>query len=451
MFLDEAKICVVGGRGGDGIIGFRREKYVPKGGPDGGDGGRGGSVILRADPHVNTLLAFRHKVHFKAPPGQPGGKNERHGADGDDLIISVPVGTVVKLLHTGELIADLDEPGKEIVVARGGEGGRGNARFKTATRQAPRIREKGAPGEERWLKLELKLLADVGIIGFPNAGKSSLIAKISAARPKVAPYPFTTLIPTLGVVQVEEFKEFVVVDIPGLIEGAHEGKGLGDRFLKHVERTRLLIHLIDLAPMEEGRDPLHDYAVINRELASFSPALAHKPQIVVGNKIDLLTAEERQAIQERFAAQGIKLHLISAVTGEGTRALVYECYQQLQQLKEKGDPHSAPSPWKGEGWGEGQEGPGERSLQRIYKLSDEPEYLVQRDERGFVLTGRALARLARLSLEERDAQEYLYERLEALGVMAELRRQGLKPGDTIKLGEHELVYQDDNAQQREAC
>lgn len=427
MFLDEAKICVVGGRGGDGIIGFRREKYLPKGGPDGGDGGRGGSVILRADPHVNTLLAFQHKVHFKAQPGKPGGKNERRGADGEDLIIPVPVGTVVKLLHTGEILADLDEPGKEIVVARGGEGGRGNVHFKTSTRQAPRIREKGAPGEERWLKLELKLLADVGIIGFPNAGKSSLIAKISAARPKVAPYPFTTLTPTLGVVQVEEFKEFVVVDIPGLIEGAHQGKGLGDRFLKHVERTRLLIHLIDLAPLEEGRDPLHDYAVINHELASFSPELARKPQIVVGNKIDMLTEEQRHAIQERFAAQGITLRLISALTGEGTRELVYECYQQLQKLKSSDLPSQALE---------------EKRSRRVYIFSEEPDFVVQKDATGFVLTGRAMARLARLSLEERDAQEYLYERLEALGVMAELRRQGLKPGDTIKLGEHELIYQD---------
>ncbi|MCL6641972.1 MAG: GTPase ObgE [Candidatus Bipolaricaulota bacterium] len=431
MFLDEAKICVVGGRGGDGVIGFRREKYVPKGGPDGGDGGRGGSVILRADPHVNTLLAFRHKVHFKAQPGQPGGKNERHGADGADLILSVPVGTVVKLLQTEEIIADLDEPGKEVLVARGGEGGRGNARFKTSTRQAPRIREKGAPGEERWLKLELKLLADVGIIGFPNAGKSSLIATISAARPKVAPYPFTTLIPTLGVVQVEEFHDFVIVDIPGLIEGAHEGKGLGDRFLKHVERTRLLIHLIDLAPMEEGRDPLHDFSVINRELAAFSPALAQKPQIVVGNKIDLLTTEERHAIQQRFEGKGIELHLISALTGEGTRALVYECYQQLQRLK---GAHDFPVRER-----EGTEE--QRMSRRIYKFSDEPEFSVQRDERAFILTGRAIARLARLSLEERDAQEYLYERLEVLGVMAELRRQGLRPGDVIRLGEHELVYE----------
>ncbi len=428
MFIDEAKICVVGGKGGDGIIGFRREKYVPKGGPDGGDGGRGGSVILRADPHVNTLLSFKHKVHFKAKPGQHGGKNERRGADGEDLIIRVPVGTVVKLLHTGEILADLDEPGKEVVVARGGEGGRGNAHFKSSTRQAPRIRERGAPGEERWLKLELKLLADVGIIGFPNAGKSSLIAKISAARPKIAPYPFTTLTPNLGVVQVEEFKEFVVVDIPGLIEGAHEGRGLGDRFLKHIERTRLLIHLIDLSPT--GRDPLSDYDVINRELLSFSPTLAEKPQIVVGNKIDLLSEQQRQEVRERFAARKIELHLISAVTGEGTRELVYQCYRRLEELKAvQSSAHSQPTI--------------QAPTRRVYTFTGGPAFEVHRDGDIFVLSGPSVERLSRLSLEERDAQEYLYERLEALGILAELRRQGLHEGQIIRLGTHELVYSRD--------
>lgn len=425
MFIDEAKICVIGGKGGDGIIGFRREKYVPKGGPDGGDGGRGGSVILRADPHVNTLLAFKHKVHFKAQSGRSGGKNERRGADGEDLVIRVPVGTVVKLLQTGEILADLDEPGKEIVVARGGEGGRGNAHFKSSTRQAPRIRERGAPGEERWLKLELKLLADVGIIGFPNAGKSSLIAKISAARPKIAPYPFTTLTPNLGVVRVEEFKEFVVVDIPGLIEGAHEGRGLGDRFLKHVERTRLLIHLIDLSPT--GRDPLSDYEVINRELRSFSPALAEKPQIVVGNKSDLLSEEQRREVRARFAAHSIDIQLISAITGEGTRELVYRCYRRLEELKAAEFRVQSPA---------------ETPVRRVYMFTGGPAFEVHRDGEVFVLSGPSVERLSRLSLEERDAQEYLYERLEALGILAELRRQGLQPGQTIRLGKHELVYQE---------
>ncbi len=421
MFIDEAKLCVVGGRGGDGLIGFLREKYRPRGGPDGGDGGRGGSVILRADPHLNTLLKFKQKIHFKAPHGQPGGKNNRDGADGQDLIVTVPVGTVVKALHTGEVLADLNVAGQELIVACGGEGGRGNTHFKSSTRQAPRIRERGAPGEERWLKLELKLLADVGIIGFPNAGKSSLIAKISAARPKIAPYPFTTIAPNLGVVSVEEFKEFVIVDIPGLIEGAHAGKGLGDRFLKHVERTRLLIHLIDLA--EAGRDPLRDYEIINNELRSFSPTLAEKFQIIAGNKIDMLREEERTALQERFAQQGLSLHLISALTGEGTKELIYHCYQKLQELKEP--PLVEATDIK----------------QRVYKFT--PEWEITRAANIFTISGRAVARLARLSLEEPDAQAYLYEQLEALGLMAALRRRGLQHGSTIRLGEYELAYEDE--------
>lgn len=424
MFIDEAKICVAGGRGGDGLIGFLREKYRPRGGPDGGDGGRGGSVILRADPHQNTLLKFKHQIHFKAPHGQSGGKSNRYGADGQDLIVNVPVGTVVKALHTGEMLADLNALGKEFIV-RGGEGGRGNTRFKSSTRQAPRIRERGAPGEELWLKLELKLLADVGIIGFPNAGKSSLIAKISAARPKIAPYPFTTTAPHLGVVQVEEFKEFVIVDIPGLIEGAHAGKGLGDRFLKHVERTRLLVHLIDLAPTDAGRDPLRDYEIINNELRSFSPTLAEKFQIISGNKIDMLLEEEREALKERFAERGISLHLISALTGAGTKELIYHCYQKLQELKEPYSPL-----------------PEAKSVaQRVYKFTGGPEWEITCAENIFTLSGRAVERLARLSLEEPDAQEYLYEQLGALGVMAELRRRGLQHGSTIRLGKYELVYE----------
>lgn len=426
MFIDEAKICVVGGRGGDGTIGFLREKHRPKGGPDGGDGGRGGSVILRADPHSNTLLKFKHQVHFKAPHGGPGGKNQRHGANGADWIVSVPVGTVVKALHTNEVLADLDGPGKELVVARGGDGGRGNARFKSATRQAPRIREKGAPSEERWLKLELKLLADVGIIGFPNAGKSSLIAKVSAARPKIAPYPFTTITPNLGVVQVEEFKEFVIVDIPGLIKGAHEGKGLGDRFLKHVERTRLLIHLVDLAPTDEGRDPLRDYEIINNELRSFSATLAEKPQIVAGNKIDMLAEEALEKTKRIFAERGIALRLISALTGEGTSDLLYETHQKLQALKPRAPlTEKEPEPQR-----------------RVYKLTGGPEYEIDVARDIFVLSGPAVERLARLSLEESDAQEYLYERLAALGILAKLRRRGLRHGSTIRLGKYELVYEE---------
>jgi GTP-binding protein len=426
MFIDEAKICVIGGKGGDGIIGFRREKFRPKGGPDGGDGGRGGDGVFRADPHVNTLLQFQHKIHHRAESGQPGGKNCKHGADGKDLVISVPVGTVVRDLRTQEILADLNEPELEIVVVRGGEGGRGNDHFKSSVRQAPRIREKGAPGEERWLKLELKLLADVGIIGFPNVGKSSLIAKISAARPKIAPYPFTTIVPNLGVVQVDEWRDFVIVDIPGLVEGAHEGKGLGDRFLKHVERTRVLVHLLDAAGVE-GRDPLEDHQMINRELESFSPALAQKPQIVVGNKIDLMDEAQRADFVRRFAERGIPIQLISAVTGQGTRELVFACHEEVLQSKAQ-EPARAPL-----------DPPVRR--RRVYKLTGEPRWEIVRDRERLCIAGQAVGRLSRLSFEEPDAQEYLVERLKAMGIWDELLRQGLRPGQTIRLGRHEFVYQ----------
>jgi GTP-binding protein len=425
MFIDEAKICVIGGKGGDGLIGFRREKFRPKGGPDGGDGGRGGHVILRASPHVNTLLIFKHQIHYRAPEGQPGGKNTKQGADGNDLFIDLPVGTLVRDLRTQEMLADLNEPDLEVAVVRGGEGGRGNDRFKTSVRQAPRIREKGQPGEERWLKLELKLLADVGIIGFPNVGKSSLIAKISAARPKIAPYPFTTIVPNLGVVQVDEFRDFVIVDIPGLVEGAHAGKGLGDRFLKHVERTRVLVHMIDLARIE-GRDPWQDYETINRELAAFSNELARKPQIVVGNKIDILDEEQRREMQNAFTQRGIAMHLLSAVTGEGTRELVYACYRQVLEMKER-EPVQAPlDP--------------ELRRRKVYKLTGEPKWEVYFDGEVFQIVGPGVERLTRLSFNETDAQEYLVEKLKAMGIWAELVRRGLRPGGTVRLGTHEFTF-----------
>ncbi|MBI1742399.1 GTPase ObgE [Candidatus Acetothermia bacterium] len=426
MFIDEAKICVIGGNGGDGLIGFRREKFRPKGGPDGGDGGRGANVILKASPHVNTLLQFKHTIHYRAESGDSGGKNRKHGADGQDLIIPVPVGTLVKDLRTQEILGDLSEPDLEIVIVRGGEGGRGNDQFKTSVRQAPRIREKGQPGEERWLKLELKLLADVGIIGFPNVGKSSLIAKISAARPKIAPYPFTTIVPNLGVVQVDEYRDFVIVDIPGLVEGAHAGKGLGDRFLKHVERTRVLVHLIDVASVEE-RDPFEDYETINQELKSFSEELTQKPQIVVGNKIDILDETQRQAIVRKFSEQGKKIHLISAATGEGTRSLVYLCYEKVLEMKQK-EPARAPlDP--------------ELRRRRVYKLTGDPSWEVYFDGEVFHIEGQGVERLARLSLEEPDAQEYLVERLKAMGIWAQLVRQGLRPGSSVRIGKHEFTYQ----------
>ena len=429
MFIDEAEIHVRAGRGGDGIISFRREKFRPKGGPDGGNGGKGGDVILRADPGVNTLLHLSEQVHYFAEDGAPGGPNRRTGRSGEDLIIPVPVGTVVRDARTGELIADLDEPGAEVVVARGGVGGRGNAAFTTSTWQAPRIYERGEQGEERWLKLELKLLADVGIIGFPNVGKSTLISRISAVKPKIAPYPFTTLVPHLGAVKVDEegFETFTVVDIPGLIEGAHEGRGLGDRFLRHVERARLLLHMVDLSG-SEGRDPLEDYRVINRELEKFSPELAQRPQIVVGNKIDLLQPEEVEAAVERFRREGIVLLPISAVTGAGVRELVRRCYQRLQELRveEKERPRAV--------------------RRKVYRL-EEPELIIDREEEDdravYVLKGALGRRLARLRALDQQGLDYLNEQLERLGALRALRRRGLKPGDLIRIGSQVFEYQEE--------
>lgn len=426
MFIDEAKICLVSGRGGDGLISFGREKYRPRGGPDGGDGGRGGDVILRASSRINTLLMFTRRVHWKAEAGGGGGSNHKRGHDAKDLIVDVPVGTVVKDLRTGEVLADLTRAGQQVVIARGGEGGRGNAHFKSSSRQAPRIRERGAPGEEHWVKLELKLLADVGIIGFPNAGKSTLLSQMSAKRPKIAPYPFTTIEPNLGVVPVDEYSGFVAVDIPGLIAGAHTGKGLGDRFLKHVERTRLLVHLIDISATE-GRDPVEDYHVINRELRAFSERLAEKPQIVVGNKMDLLDEESLRSVCERFRPMGVELHPISALTGQGVRELIHHCYEELQKLVAKEPAIELP--------------PARRSL-RVYRpRARATDFVVEQEDEGYSVRGGAVARLSRLCLDEPDALEYLQEQLERLGIFAELRRQGAQAGDRVVLGNQEFEYQ----------
>lgn len=425
MFIDEAKICLRAGRGGDGIISFRREKYRPKGGPDGGDGGKGGDVLLKADSSVNTLLKFKHKVHFKAADGGRGGSNDCHGRDGQDLIITVPVGTVIKDLKTGAILADLLHAGDECVLAHGGEGGKGNARFKSSTWQAPRICERGAPGEERWVKLELKLLADVGIIGMPNVGKSTLLSKISAARPKIAPYPFTTLEPNLGVVRVDEFSEFVAVDIPGLIEGAHEGKGLGDRFLKHIERTKLLIHLIDISGLE-GRDPIEDFYKINRELGAYSSELPKKPQIVAGNKIDLMEKARIREILERFAHEGIKIMPISAVTGAGISELVKSCYRKLKELKSLQVSKLASAT---------------KRVRRLYTLKEMNDFDVSFDGKGFLVRGTFADKLGRLVLGDDKALEYFYKRLEEAGIIKELKKRGLKEGDIVRIGSQEFEYQ----------
>ncbi len=332
MFIDEAKIQIAGGHGGNGCVAFRREKYVPRGGPSGGDGGRAGSVYLESSEHLNTLLKFRYTRKFTAERGWHGEGSNRHGQDGADLIISVPVGTVIFDDATGEKLWDLDAPGVRLLAAKGGRGGRGNARFATSTRQAPRKAEPGEPGEERALRLELKLLADVGLVGYPNVGKSTLISRLSAARPKIADYPFTTLEPCLGVVALDPERSFVMADIPGLIAGAHLGRGLGVRFLKHVERTRLLLHLIDVAE-NSGRDPVEDYHVILKELESFSPIVSGKPMLLVASRIDAAGEGDRLvALRDFCRDQGKQLLEISSVTGDGLDELKRATWAMLEQI-----------------------------------------------------------------------------------------------------------------------
>ncbi|MCW5883064.1 MAG: GTPase ObgE, partial [Anaerolineae bacterium] len=317
MFFDEARIFVKAGDGGNGIVAFRREKFVPRGGPSGGNGGRGGDVILVADDRLQTLIDFKKRSHFRAERGGHGGGSNMQGANGESLRIRVPVGTVVRN-EAGDLVADLMTPGQEVVVARAGKGGRGNASFASASQQAPRFAEKGEPGEELWVSLELKLVADVGIVGVPNAGKSTLLAAVSAARPKIADYPFTTLVPNLGVAEVDH-RVFVLADSPGLIEGASQGIGLGFKFLRHVERTRVLIHLVDGL----SEDPLGDMEMINHELDVFDPRMSRKPQIVAFNKMDVPQAAERwPAVQAAISGRGLPAYAISAATGQGVQALL---------------------------------------------------------------------------------------------------------------------------------
>jgi len=333
MFIDEAKIFVRAGDGGRGCVSFRREKFIPKGGPDGGDGGKGGDVVLTVDRNLSTLLDFRYRQRYSAERGEHGRGSDQTGRHGRDTIIHVPQGTIVRLADSGAVLADLVGEAQRFVAARGGRGGRGNARFKSATNQAPRHAQPGQPGESRWLTLELKLLADVGLMGLPNAGKSTLLARISAARPKIAAYPFTTLVPQLGIVRLRDEHACVVADIPGLIEGAHVGKGLGHQFLRHIERTRLLLHLVDLA--DAGAEAaLEHFNTVNRELLAYEPQLAEKPQVVVATKMDVPLAKQAwEGFQPAMAARGFRVLAISAVTGEGLGTLLDEIYRALVPIR----------------------------------------------------------------------------------------------------------------------
>jgi len=344
-FIDEVEIHVRGGDGGRGCVSFRREKFVPRGGPDGGDGGKGGDVVLQTTNAKQTLLDFHFQRHFRAARGAHGRGKQQTGKSGDDLILLLPVGTQVRDAATGDLLADLVTDGARYVVARGGEGGKGNMHFATPTRQAPRFAQSGREGEERHIHLDMKLLAEVGLIGFPNAGKSTLISKISSARPKIADYPFTTIVPNLGVVSLPEGQSFVVADIPGLIKGAHEGAGLGLKFLRHVERTRVLVHLIDVANAAESGTLVARYHTVNHELGQYSAKLLTKPQIVALTKIDLLPDQGGlREILGAFTAMGTPVHAISSVTGEGIRDLVWAMARQVERLRAVAEPDGAGTP-----------------------------------------------------------------------------------------------------------
>ncbi len=328
-FIDEVKIYVKAGDGGAGCVSFRREKFVPRGGPNGGDGGAGGDVIIEVSSHLSTLYDLRLHPHQKAERGHNGMGSDRHGAGGEDLVLQVPQGTIIKDAETGEILADLTDPDHRLLFLKGGRGGQGNARFATSTNKAPRFAQPGEPGEERWIRLELKLMADVGLLGFPSVGKSSLITKVSAARPKIADYPFTTLKPHLGVVAYKNYRSFVMADIPGIIEGAHDGAGLGHRFLRHVERTRILLHLLDPCRTHDS-DPIRDFETLNRELALFNPELAEKPQIIVVNKLDLPDVRDLlPAIEPYFKERGMLVFPVSAASGEGIPELLDEIARHL--------------------------------------------------------------------------------------------------------------------------
>jgi GTP-binding protein len=421
MFIDEAVITVHSGQGGDGVVHFRREKYVPRGGPDGGNGGRGGDVILEVVATLNTLATFQYKRKFRAEDGAKGAKQNQTGRSADDLVIPVPPGTMVYAVNSGELIGDLVEPGQRLRVARAGRGGRGNARFATSTHQAPREAERGEPGQEISLRLELKLIADIGIVGAPNAGKSTLLAAVTSAKPKIAPYPFTTLEPNLGVAILDEDTSLILADIPGLIEGAHQGVGLGHDFLRHIQRTRVLIHLLD----GSAENPMLDFAQINSELALFDPLLEKKPQVVALNKIDLPEAKERwEKIEKGLKQRGYMAFAISAATGEGVRSLLYRAAQLLKESKSE-----TPEPVE---------------QVPVYRPETDPrQFTIANASDGWRVSGQSIERAAAMTYWEYDDSVRRFQRiLKMLGIEDALRKAGAQTGDTVYIGDYELEWQD---------
>ena len=425
MFTDYAKIIIKSGDGGNGAVSFRREKYVAAGGPDGGDGGRGGSIYFIVDPDSNTLVDFRFKKKFKAENGKNGEGARRYGKSGEDLYVKVPIGTLIKDAETGKIIADLSHKGQKELILPGGRGGKGNSHFATSTRQAPRFSQDGEKGIEKEVILELKLLADVGLIGFPNVGKSTFLSKTTSATPKIADYHFTTLEPNLGVVKNDYGESFVIADIPGIIEGASNGTGLGLQFLRHIERTRLLLHVIDVSGIE-GRNPVDDFKTINEELKSYSEKLSKRKQIIVANKIDSMQDENLYNDLEKLAKENnMEIFKISAVTGEGISELLKRVSQVLKELP------------KEELYDEVED-------KKVYTLQEEQEgYTIKKEDGIFVVDGPAVDRvMRRVNLEDNESMYYFQKCLDSLGVNKKLKEAGVQEGDTVNICGWELEWYD---------
>lgn len=420
MFIDRAKIIVVSGAGGDGMVSFRREKYVPRGGPSGGDGGRGGSVIIRADGSLNTLINFRRHRKFAAKAGANGGAKEMFGKNGEDVYVDVPLGTMVYDDRTGELLADMTQNEQQVTVAKGGHGGRGNSHFATSAVRAPTYAEKGEPGEEKNIRLELKILADVGLLGFPSVGKSSLLRKVSGARPEVAAYHFTTLSPVLGVVSLDAERSFVMADIPGLIEGASQGTGLGDEFLRHVERTKVLIHVLDAAG-SEGRDPLRDFHIINNELELYSPELVKKKQIVAANKTDLIDDPQKlEKLRKEIEGEGYFFFPICTLTGEGLKPLLEAAWKILQEVPDV----TFENP--------------EKAI--VYEVPKD-EFLIEQKDSVFYVKGKRVEKLVSMTNFEDYLSMRRFERAwRFMGLDKLLKKEGIKEGDTVNLYGVEFTY-----------
>ncbi len=425
MFVDQVNVFVKSGDGGNGMVAFRREKYVPDGGPAGGDGGKGGDVVFEVEEGLRTLMDFRYNRHFKAPRGENGMSKNMHGRNAQNMVVKVPPGTVVTDAKTGQVIADLIDHGQQAVIARGGRGGRGNTRFATPSNPAPELSENGEPGEEREITLELKLLADVGLVGFPSVGKSTLLSVVSAAKPKIAEYHFTTLSPNLGVVETEDNRSFVMADLPGLIEGAHEGVGLGHQFLRHIERTRVIVHVVDMSGME-GRDPYEDFLKINEELKQYNLRLTERPQLIVANKMDIPGAEENlEEFKEKVGDYPI--FPISAITKNGVRDLLFEIANQLEKAPEF--PLNEP-----------EEEEEERVLYK-HQAEEQPFELSREDDGTFVITGGKIERLFKMTDFSRDESVRRFsQQMRRMGIDQALRDRGAEDGDIVRILEYEFEF-----------